>query len=156
MLKKLSQYILCVLLFALISLRGTVAYGQNDLPAGVYGTEFWLAFLSNNGVLPENKPKLTVYAVAEKKVDIIVALGGSGNKLGEIHIGAGGGFGTLTNITPASVYPAANESEQITNRGVIIYAKDGKTPFSCYAYSEAGEAAKSTRDATLLLPKDIL
>jgi len=149
-----------VLLFVTIVLSGlfsTRAYAQADNLAGTYGTEFWLGFLRNNAVEPENPTiKITIFAVAEKKVDIVVALGATGNQLGTISIPAGGGFGKLENVTPASVYPTKDEAESKLSKGVIIYSKDNKTKFSCYALIEAGANDGSTRDATLLLPKDLL
>ncbi len=156
----IRRYVILVLCFVL-SMSGLFcmsAYGQTERPAGTYGTDFWLAFLSNNSVAPDDKNlKLTVYAVSDYPVKVIVALGTNNDKLGEIIIPEGGGFGQLEKITPTGIYPETNESETVVNRGIRIYAEDGRTPFCCYAICETGgTGAGSMRDATLLLPADVL
>ncbi|MBO4665442.1 MAG: IgGFc-binding protein, partial [Paludibacteraceae bacterium] len=158
--RKYLSVIFFSLLLTFLSAFAISVKAQDNL-AGTYGTEFWLAFLRNNDVNADNDYlNLSVYAVAEEKVDIIVSLG-NGNQLGTIAIPAGGGFGMLDKIAPATVYPSADDAKGgVYNKGIRIYAKDGKTKFSCYALSEVnglGElAAGTTRDATLLLPKDVL
>ena len=130
-------------------------YGQANKLAGVYGSEFWLGFLRNNAVEPDNPTvKIRVFVVAENKVDVVVAAGGS--TLGTISItNAAGGYGECE-LTAADVYPTKDEAQTATSKGVAIYAKDRKSKFSCYALIEAGMNEGTTRDATLLLPKDIL
>ncbi len=129
----------------------------NQLP-GTYGNEFWLAYLNNANVPTEDNPKLYIYAVAEEQVDIIIALGTSGAQLGTINIPAGGGVGVSPALLPASVYPRTNEDDKTSyDRGIRIYATNKAKSFSCFALSEANvNTENSTRDATLLLPTDVL
>lgn len=152
--------VLVVLLFGgtLLGLSGSALRAQTNQLPGTYGNEFWLSYLVNANVPIEDNPKLYIYAVAEEKVDIIVALGTTGAQLATINIPAGGGVGFTPAITPASVYPRSNEDDKNAyDRGIRIYATDKKKRFTCYAVSEANEnTANSTRDATLLLPTEVL
>ena len=80
-------------------------------------------------------------------------------KLGDFSAVTGGQqyFYKLENLNAASLCPAADESEKKASRGICIMSKDNKTKFSCYAFIEVGgKGSNSMRDATLLLPKDIL
>lgn len=135
-------------------------FAQTSKPVlpSTYGTEFWVGFLVNNGTkMDDASLKLTIYAVAEERVTVVVALGKSPNSpLGVIDIPAGGGFGSCE-VDPKQVYLDAKEIETVVDKGVVVYAKDGKTKFTCYAYAEAGGiGVGSTRDATLVLPKELL
>ena len=153
-------FMLLVLLFGstLTGFTGTTVRAQASQQPGVYGNEFWLGFLTNNSIPPEDKSlKLSVYAVAEEAMTINVVLGTSGNLLGQITIPAGGGMGSVESITPNAVYPKPDESETTTQRGIRIYATEKAKKFTCYAVSETGgTSAGSTRDATILLPTDLL
>ena len=152
--------VLVVLLFGgtLLGFSDSALHAQTNQLPGTYGNEFWLSYLVNANVPIEDNPKLYIYAVAEEKVDIIVALGTTGAQLATINIPAGGGVGFTPAITPASVYPRSNEDDKNAyDRGIRIYATDKKKRFTCYAVSEANEnTANSTRDATLLLPTEVL
>jgi len=154
--KKYLHILFGIVLSAMLLLNSHAAYAQQAQPAGVYGSEFWIGFLRNNAVEPENETvKISIFVVAEQKVDVVVALGG-GNQLGTISIPAGGGFGKLDNIAGPVVCPNQSEAQTLTNKGVVVYAKDRKSKFSCYALMEVGQNEGTTRDATLVLPKELL
>ncbi len=158
MYKRLVYIVVIIVTFLLVGVTSSMVRAQaNQLP-GTYGNEFWLSYLVNANVPIEDNPKLYIYAVAEEKVDIIVALGTTGAQLATINIPAGGGVGFTPALTPASVYPRSNEDDKNAyDRGIRIYATDKKKRFTCYAVSEANEnTANSTRDATLLLPTEVL
>lgn len=158
MLKRIAVILSFLLVWAVLNTAGSVVQAQTNVQPGTYGNEFWLGFMTNNSIPSEDKSlKLSVYAVAEEAMTIRVVQGTNGNLLGEITIPAGGGMGVVDNITPSAVYPQPDESESKSQRGVCIYATDKKKKFCCYAVSETGgSSAGSTRDATLLLPKEIL
>lgn len=154
------KYGLVSLLMLIMSTLGLSAQTPVTALPGTYGTEFWAGFLINNGTkMDDASLKLTIYAVADEQVSIVVALGSSPKTaLGTIEIPAGGGMGKYDGLDPKQVYLDAKEIETVVNKGVVIYAKDGKTKFTCYAFAEAegGTGIGSTRDATILLPKDML
>lgn len=156
--KRLLNILFVLLLLVPGGAFGVAVHAQTNQLAGTYGTEFWLGFLRNNFVEPDHPTmKVTICAVAEEAVTIVVAPGSNpSSQYGTITIPAGGGFGKLENIPPASVVPTKDEAQSPLDKGVVIYAKDGKTKFSCYAITKAGEEGGYTRDATLLLPKDLL
>ena len=158
MYKRLVYIVALIVTFLLVGVTSSVVRAQGNQLPGTYGNEFWLSYLVNANVPIEDNPKLYIYAVAEEKVDIIVALGTTGAQLATINIPAGGGVGFTPALTPASVYPRSNEDDKNAyDRGIRIYATDKKKRFTCYAVSEANEnTANSTRDATLLLPTEVL
>ena len=130
---------------------GATSFGTTE------GNDYWVTFMTNNEKVAED-PTLhfVVYAVADEAMTIIVEEGTSGNQLGTITIPAGGGFGQLDQISPGSAYLLPTESEQVLPRGLHIYTKKKDAVFSCYALSEAGAESGTTRDATLLIPTNLL
>lgn len=125
------------------------------------GTEFWATFMSHNNI-SENDPtlKLSIHAVADTTVNIIIEV--NGTERGRIEL--------IKDVKPKdsyvfsydeyfkfnNVYIPAKDAFTPLPRGVHIYAEDHKTPFSCYAYSEAGSGQGTTRASTILLPTHIL
>ena len=156
--RRIAVILAFVIGWTLMSLSGSAVRAQaNSLP-GTYGNEFWLGFMMNNLVSVDENPKLVVYAVAEEQMDITIALGTTGAPIGSISIPAGGGVGVSQPLTPAAVYPKSDEVDNgATDRGIHIYTSDKRKKFTCYALSEVKEhTAGSARDATLLLPADVL
>ena len=158
MLKRIA--VILSIILALCFFNGavsSVSAQTNTLP-GTYGNEFWLGFMMNANVPIEKEPKLYVYAVAEEQMTVIVALGTTGAQLATIEIPAGGGVGFTPALTAAAIYPKADEADQNKyNRGLRIYATDKKKKFTCYAVSETmANTENSTRDATILLPTEVL
>lgn len=154
------KYLRHIVLLLLLAFSWQPAlWAQTDNLAGTYGTEFWLTFLSNNRAeLSDPTLKLTLFAVSEKPVSI-TARGTDGGPLGTFTLVSGGQqyFYKLEGLDAASLCPTTEESETISQRGIWISSNDNKTKFTCYALSEiGGKGFGSTRDATLLLPKDIL
>ncbi len=153
------KYGLVSLLMLVMSTLGLSAQTPVTALPGTYGTEFWAGFMSNNVTsLEGTPPKFTIYAVAEEAVTVVVALGSApGTALGTIDIPVGGGFGKFDGLDPKTFYIEGKDVEKVVNKGVVVYAKDGKTKFSCYALSEVeGTGSGSTRDATLVFPKELL
>ena len=153
-------YILFAVLTAVLFAAFSFPLKAQDNLAGTYGTEFWMTFLSNNGADPttDKTLKVSFYAVSESPVTIRATRGA--NSLGTFTDVSGGGqqyFYKLEGLDPVALCPTPDESESKSQRGICISAADGKTKFSCYAITEVGgTSANSMRDATLLLPKDIL
>ena len=157
--RRLYLILLLIATLCLSGVSGAYVQAQSDNLAGVYGTEFWLAFLSNGGYDPKTEKtfKITLYAVSETPVSLSAYQGTT--KLGDFSAVTGGQqyFYKLENLSAASLCPAQDESEKKASRGICILSNDNKTKFSCYAFIEVGgKSANSMRDATLLLPKDIL
>ncbi len=127
----------------------------DQLPRTTEGTDFWIAFPSIKGTEAiDGSLQLLVMATSNEAVEVQID-GVDGTSLGSILIPAGGGYGELK-VAPASSYLTPLESERVQNKGLHIYAKDGLTPFSCFAQVESGPAGASQRDATLLLPEKTL
>ena len=130
---------------------GATSFGTTE------GNDYWVTFMPNNGTeLANPSLRFAIYAVADEAMTVIVEEGTSGSQLGTINIPAGGGWGILDNIAPASAYLEPKESETVTQRSLHIYTKKKDAVFSCYALGEAGSGTGSKRDVSLLLPTDLL
>ncbi len=130
---------------------GATSFGTTE------GNDYWVTFMPNNGTeLANPSLRFAIYAVADEAMTVIVEEGASGSQLGTITIPAGGGWGILDNIAPASAYLEPKESETVTQRSLHIYTTKKDAVFSCYALGEAGSGTGSKRDVSLLLPTDLL
>ena len=128
------------------------------------GTDYWAAFMTHNGIFVTDPTlKLSIHAVADTTVTIIVEV--NGTERGRIELTKDvvqEGFFTFdSGMGFNDVYlPAGSASKsgdfKPQPKGVHIYAADHKTPFSCYAYSEAGTGQGTTRASTMLLPAHLL
>ena len=122
------------------------------------GTDYWAAFMTHNGLL-KNDPnlKLSIYAIADSPTTIIIEVNGTVRGRIPLTADASGYVAEGVNrLTTTLVYLAATDVEKAMNCGVHIYSEDRKTPFSCYAFSEAGQGLQTTRASALLLPTHML
>lgn len=166
---EMKKYLFAIgltVLLTFVGALGTSVRAQEETPvklAGTYGTEFWLGFLRVNGVNPADESlKITIFVVAEQKVDVIIKAQNNNSRTQTISIPEGGGVGKFeitkgsAKINTSHVYLNNNEEEKNVKKGVVVYAKDYETKFSCYALIEAGTGNGTLRDATLVLPEDVL
>lgn len=110
--------------------------------------------MAHNAVEPTDPSlNLTIIAVAEEEVTIHVEVD---TYQGTITIPAGGGEGKLTGIPTSNAYMSYTDCEQPLPRGIHVYSGDPKIPFSCYAFTEAGNGQNTTRDASMVLPTHML
>lgn len=158
--RKCLFHIILSLLIAFGSICNSSVFAADNL-AGTYGTEFWLAFLNNSAKEPEKEKtfKITLYAVSEKPVSLSAYRGTT--NIGDFVLDAGSSglqyFYKLEGLDAATLLPAPDESETVMQRGIRIASAQPDQLFSCYAIVEVGgTTAESMRDATLLLPKDVL
>ena len=153
--RKCLFHIILSLLIAFGSICNSSVFAADNL-AGTYGTEFWLAFLSNKNAAPEDLT-ITFYAVAEEPMTIAAYV--AGNKISDFTLDekSPNYLYKLENVSATGLCPVDNESEQIKNRGIRIASNGINKKFSCYALIETGgKGDKSQRDATLILPKEVL
>lgn len=122
-------------------------------PTASEGAEYWATFLPNNG-MPANEStlKLSIQVVTDSATTVIVEVGNQ--ELTRLTL-ADNSRGNLI-LSNADVYMAPEEVRSAKNKGIHIYSEDRKTPFSCYAYSEAGTGDGSTRTSALLLSTHVL
>lgn len=146
------------LLLVLVSVLWSPALSAQDevtaqQPLTTAGTDFWVAFPRIIGT-PKDDASLLIHIMVtgNEAVDIIVENAVTGNRYGTLSIGEGGGYKELK-IAPDGVYLEQSERVQ---QSVHVYARDGKTAFSCFAQVESGAAGSSARDATLMLPRKSL
>ena len=94
-----------------------------------------------------------VTSSSEEEVEVVVAFGPTDEEMTRLTIPAGGGYAEY-NLTPKTdpIRAYLDESEARLNRSLHIYTPERKTPFSCYAYIEAGSVGATARDASMLLP----
>lgn len=98
--------------------------------------------------------QLYVMATANEAVEIEVRI--KNRYLDVIRIPAGGGSGVV------KINPAYNnlcyvfDDDQVYPRGIAAFSRDGKTPFSCYAFIQAGQLGASARDFALAIPQKAL
>ena len=122
-------------------------------PTASEGAEYWATFLPNNG-MPANERtlKLSIQVVTDSATTVIVEVGN--RELTRLPIAENSK--DIITLTNADVYMAPEEAGSAKNKGIHIYSEDRKTPFSCYAYSEAGTGDGSTRTSALLLSTHVL
>lgn len=125
------------------------------------GTDFWASFMTLNN-MSEKDPtlKLSIHAVADTTVTIIIEVNGSERGRIQLTRDAAGnvpvGSFTFNTGDVKDVYIPSKDAETTLNRGVHIYSADHKTPFTCYAYAEAGQGMGTVRSSALLLPSHML
>ena len=134
----------------------SVAFGQNaPQPVTTEGTDFWVAFPKIAGTTYLDKSLTLSFIVISSSatpMQVVVAYGISDRAMATLTLDAGGSKEyTLTGAQIENSY--LSDSETPLPRSVHIYAKDGRTPFYCFAYVKAGTAGNTARDATLLLPE---
>ncbi|MBQ4507791.1 MAG: hypothetical protein II970_02720 [Paludibacteraceae bacterium] len=124
------------------------------LPVTTEGTDFWVAFPKLSGTkIDDASLSLSVMVTASEAVQVIVAQGVTGDVLQTLDVAAGGyqEFRLTPGTQPTQAY--LDESETPLPRSLHIYAQDKRTPFSCFAYCEAGTSGSTARDATLMIPE---
>ena len=125
------------------------------------GTDFWASFMTLNN-MSEKDPtlKLSIHAVADTTVTIIIEVNGSERGRIQLTQDAAGnvpvGSFTFNSGDVKDVYIPSKDAETTVDRGVHIYSADHKTPFTCYAYAEAGQGMGTVRSSALLLPSHML
>ena len=128
--------------------------GGGSLTRTTEGNDFWFTYMAHNAVEPTDPSmNLTIIAVAEKEATIHVKVD---TYEGTITIPAGGGEGKLSGIPTSNAYMSYQDCEQPLPRGIHVYSDDPKVPFSCYAFTEAGNGQNTTRDASMVLPTHLL
>ena len=134
--KKALYHIILCLLIAFGSVSNSSVFAADNL-AGTYGTEFWLAFLSNKNAAPEDLT-ITFYAVAEEPMTISAY--SAGKKISDFTLDekSPNYFYKLEKVSANGLCPVDNESEQIKNRGIRIASNGINKKFSCYALIETG------------------
>ena len=128
------------------------AQEQEEVSNTTEGTRFYAVFPRITGTKVNDVTlQMHVVVAAKEKVTVLIRnfAGYNGSVVGRIDIPAGGGTGEYkVDLNQGYIF----EDDVVGPKGVQIYAEDGKTPFSCYAYNQSGPLGNSARDAALLIP----
>ena len=123
------------------------------------GNDYWMTFMNNNMFDPSNPVnegvlfELKIAVSAREDVSVNVEIDGA--VVQTLSVGANQ---TVIYDLNKSLYNKIYlwQSETIGYKGVHVYATDRSKYFSCYSYSRNGEAGGSSRDASLVIPTDLL
>ena len=123
------------------------------------GNDYWMTFMNNNMFDPSNPVnegvlfELKIAVSAREDVSVNVEIDGA--VVQTLSVGANQ---TVIYDLNKSLYNKIYlwQSETTGYKGVHVYATDRSKYFSCYSYSRNGEAGGSSRDASLVIPTDLL
>ena len=139
--------------------------GGNRAALTTEGNDFWLTFMNNNMINPEdpankNNPEfkfeMKVAISAREEMDVVIAAGNV--PITTVHVNAGA---TVTHTIDNNSFAKEIylfESEVQKYKGVHVYAAEGSKDkvFSCFLYSRVGGTGLSSRDASLVIPTRFL
>ena len=139
--------------------------GGNRAALTTEGNDFWLTFMNNNMINPEdpankNNPEfkfeMKVAISAREEMDVVIAAGNV--PITTVHVNAGA---TVTHTIDNNSFAKdiyLFESEVQKYKGVHVYAAEGSKDkvFSCFLYSRVGGTGLSSRDASLVIPTRFL
>ena len=133
-----------------------------DKPASpLSGTDFWIAFLSNNEAPADDESlDLSVYIVLDKTptapVSFTMEVGA--NAYQTFTVPAGTRYWPVEHMASALVYlEKMNDATGApVRKGLRVYVNDGVTRFSCYAYNKQGVGNTIKQDASIVFPVQYL
>ena len=133
-----------------------------DKPASpMSGTDFWVAFMSNNEAPADDESlDLSIYIVLDEVPSAPVAftIEVGGNLYRNFTVPAGTQYYAVEHITPALVYlEKINDATGApVRKGLRVYTDDEVTRFSCYAYNKQGVGNTIKQDASIVFPAQYL